>query len=52
MFKRCEKMSEFEVEELANQIPVKAEIFGTLFVGVIVALIVFSVILPVLSINV
>ena len=52
MLKRCEKMSEFEVEELSNQIPVKAEIFGTLFVGVIVALIVFSVILPVLSINV
>ena len=52
MLRRCEKMSEFEVEELSSQIPVKAEIFGTLFVGVIVALIVFSVILPVLSINV
>ena len=52
MLQRCEKMSEFEVEELSSQIPVKAEIFGTLFVGLIVALIVFSVILPVLSINV
>ena len=52
MLRRCEKMSEFEVEELSSQIPVKAEIFGTLFVGVIVALIVFSVILPVLSISV
>ena len=52
MLRRCEKMSEFEVEELSSQIPVKAEIFGTLFVGIIVALIVFSVILPVLSINV
>ena len=51
MLKRCEKMSEFEVDELASQIPVKAEIFGTLFVGLIVALIVFSVILPVLSIG-
>ena len=52
MLRRCEKMSEFELEELSSQIPVKAEIFGTLFVGVIVALIVFSVILPVLSINI
>ena len=51
MLKRCEKMSEFEVDELASQIPVKAEIMGTLFVGLIVALIVFSVILPVLSIG-
>ena len=52
MLRRCEKMSEFELEELSSQIPVKAEIFGTLFVGVIVALIVFSVILPVLSISI
>ena len=52
MLRRCEKMSEFEVEELSSQIPVKAEIFGTLFVGIIVALIVFSVILPVLSISI
>ena len=51
MLRRCEKMSEFEVEELSAQIPVKAEIFGTLFVGIIVALMVFSVILPVLSIG-
>ncbi|MBR2180162.1 MAG: type II secretion system F family protein [Selenomonadaceae bacterium] len=52
MLRRCEMMSEFEVEELSSQIPIKAEIFGTLFVGLIVALIVFSVILPVLSIDV
>ena len=52
MLRRCEKMSEFELEELSGQIPVKAEIFGTLFVGIIVALIVFSVVLPVLSINI
>ena len=51
MLRRCEKMSEFELEELSAQIPVKAEIFGTLFVGIIVALVVFSVILPVLSIG-
>ena len=51
MLRRCEKMSEFEVEELSSQIPVKAEIFGTLFVGIIVAFIVFSVIMPVLSIG-
>ena len=52
MLRRCEKLSEFEVEELSNQIPVKAEIFGTLVVGLIVAMIVFSVMLPVLSINI
>ncbi|MBR1729538.1 MAG: type II secretion system F family protein [Selenomonadaceae bacterium] len=52
MLKRCEKLAEFEVEELSAKIPVRAEIFGTFFVGIIVALIVFSVILPVLSINI
>ena len=51
MLRRCEKMSEFELEEFSNQIPVKAEIFGTLFVGLIVAGIVFSVVLPILSIG-
>ena len=52
MLRRCEKMSEFEVDELSGQIPVKAEIFSTLIVGVIVAIIVFAVVLPVLSIDV
>ena len=51
MLRRCEKMSEFEVDELLNQIPVKAEIFGTLAAGFIVAIIAFSVILPILSIG-
>lgn len=49
MLERCEKLCAFEVEELSNQLPVKAEIAGTLTAGIIVALIVFSVILPVLS---
>ena len=51
MLRRCEKMSEFEVDELLNQIPTKAEIFGTLAAGFIVAVIAFSVILPILSIG-
>ena len=49
MLERCEKLCAFEVEELSNQLPVKAELLGTLTAGVIVALIVFSVMLPVLS---
>ena len=52
MLKRCEMLSEFEVDEMSNQIPVKVEVFSTLFIGIIVALIAFSVILPVLSINI
>ncbi|MBR1580336.1 MAG: type II secretion system F family protein [Selenomonadaceae bacterium] len=49
MLERCEKLCAFEVEELSSQLPVKAEIAGTLMAGVIVALIVFSVMLPILS---
>ena len=49
MLERCEKLCAFEVEELSNQLPVKAEIAGTLTAGLMVALIVFSVMLPVLS---
>ena len=49
MLERCEKLCAFEVEELSNQLPVKAELIGTLTAGIIVALIVFSVMLPVLS---
>ena len=49
MLERCEMLCAFEVEELSNQLPVKAEIAGTLTAGMIVALIVFSVMLPVLS---
>ena len=52
MLERCEKLCAFEVEELSNQLPVKAEIAGTLTAGVIVALIVFSVMLPVLSMGI
>ena len=52
MLKRCETMSEFEVDEISAQIPVKAEIATTLIVGLIVAMIVFSVVLPILSIDV
>ena len=49
MLERCEMLCAFEVEEMSNQLPVKAEIAGTLTAGMIVALIVFSVMLPVLS---
>ena len=49
MLERCEMLCAFEVEELSRQLPVKAEIAGTLTAGVIVSMIVFSVMLPVLS---
>ena len=52
MLERCERLCAFEVEELSNQLPVKAEIAGTLTAGVIVALIVFAVMLPILSMGI
>ncbi|MCR5833656.1 MAG: type II secretion system F family protein [Selenomonadaceae bacterium] len=49
MLRQCETMADFEVEEILRTLPAKAEIFGTLLAGIIVATLAFAVILPILD---
>ena len=49
MLRQCESMADFEVEEILHTLPAKAEIFGTLIAGLIVAMLVFAVMLPILD---
>ena len=49
MLRQCESMADFEVEEILRSLPAKAEIFGTLLAGLIVATLVFAVMLPILD---
>ena len=49
MLRQCEAMADFEVEEILRSLPAKAEIFGTLIAGLIVATLTFAVILPILD---
>ncbi|MBR4152376.1 MAG: type II secretion system F family protein [Selenomonadaceae bacterium] len=51
MLRQCESMADFEVEEILRGLPAKAEIFGTLIAGLIVAMLVFAVILPILDVT-
>ena len=51
MLRQCESMADFEVEEILRGLPAKAEIFGTLLAGLIVATLVFAVILPILDVT-
>ena len=44
-------MADFEVEEILRGLPAKAEIFGTLIAGLIVATLVFAVVLPILDVT-
>ena len=49
MLRQCESMADFEIEETLRAFPAKAEVYGTLTAGVIVGALVFSIILPILS---
>ena len=49
MLRQCEAMADFEVEEILRTLPAKAEIFGTVLAGLIVATLVFAVMLPILD---
>ena len=49
MLRQCESMADFEVEEILRTLPAKAEIFGTVLAGLIVATLVFAVMLPILD---
>ena len=51
MLRQCESMADFEVEEILRTLPAKAEIFGTLIAGLIVATLVFAVMLPILDVS-
>lgn len=49
MLRQCESMADFEIEETLRALPAKAEVYGTLTAGVLVGALVFSIILPILS---
>lgn len=51
MLRQCESMADFEIEETLRALPAKAEVYGTLTAGVIVGALVFSIILPILSVT-
>lgn len=51
MLRQCESMADFEVEEILRTLPAKAEIFGTILAGLIVATLVFAVMLPILDVS-
>ncbi len=51
MLRQCEAMADFEVEEILRTLPAKAEIFGTVLAGLIVATLVFAVMLPILDVS-
>lgn len=51
MLRQCESMADFEVEEILRTLPAKAEIFGTVLAGLIVAMLVFAVMLPILDVT-
>lgn len=51
MLRQCESMADFEVEEILRTLPAKAEIFGTLLAGLIVATLVIAVMLPILDVS-
>ena len=49
MLRQCESMANFEIEEMLRGLPAKAEVYGTLAAGIIVGALVFSIVLPILS---
>jgi|GEM_PF-1879834 len=49
MLSRCEKMADFEIEEILRELPAKAEVYGTLAAGIIVGALVFAIVLPILN---
>ena len=51
ILRQCESMADFEVEEILRTLPAKAEIFGTVIAGLIVATLVFAVMLPILDVS-
>lgn len=51
MLRQCESMADFEIEETLRELPAKAEVCGTLAAGFIVAILVFSIMLPIFNMS-
>ena len=51
MLRQCESMADFEIEETLRELPAKAEVYGTLAAGLIVAILVFSIMLPIFNMS-
>ena len=51
MLRQCESMADFEIAETLRELPAKAEVYGTLAAGLIVAALVFSIMLPIFSMS-
>jgi len=51
MLRQCESMADFEIAETLRELPAKAEVYGTLAAGIIVAALVFSIMLPIFNMS-
>ena len=51
MLRQCESMADFEIDETLRELPAKAEVYGTLAAGLIVAVLVFSIMLPIFNMS-
>ena len=51
MLRQCEAMADFEIDETLRGLPAKAELYGTLLAGAIVAALVFSIMLPIFNMS-
>ena len=51
MLRQCEAMADFEIDETLRELPAKAEVYGTVAAGLIVAMLVFSIMLPIFSMS-
>ena len=51
MLRQCESMADFEIDETLRELPAKAEVYGTVTAGLIVAMLVFSIMLPIFSMS-
>ena len=51
MLRQCETMADFEIDESLRELPAKAEVYGTLAAGAIVAALVFSIMLPIFNMS-
>ena len=51
MLRQCEAMADFEIDETLRELPAKAEVYGTLAAGLIVAMLVFSIMLPIFNMS-
>lgn len=51
MLRQCEAIADAEIDEILRDLPTKAELYGTILAGLIVAALVFSIMLPILSMS-